>query len=466
MKIGKKKIASKKKKGQVVQLPELRSHAAGIDIGAEELLVAVPPLLDPNPVRKFGAFTPDLIQMAEWLVSLQITTVAMESTGVYWIPLYEVLEAHGIEAYLVNAAHAKNVPGRSTDVSDCQWLQFLHSVGLLRDSFHPPQQIRALRDVRRHRENLVALAAEHILHMQKGLDLMNLQLHGVISDITGVTGMSIVKAILAGERDPKKLALLRDPAVKASAEMIEKSLTGNYQAQHLFIQQQALQAYEYYQHQIFECDEVLRQWIADLPSKIDPRQKPLAPSSNRHKKRQGNEYHFEMREEMYRILGVDLTQVPGIGTSFTAVLVSEVGEDLKQDFASAAAFASWLGFCPAHEISGGKILSRRTRKVKSRLTNAFRMCAQALHKSDSYLGHYYRRMRAKLGAPKAITAAAHKLSRIVYHMLTTKEAYRESVFEGAAERMLKQQQARLLRQVKAMGFVLTRICPATSEVVP
>lgn len=465
-KIPKKKTAEKKKKGQMVQLPQMRSHAAGIDIGAQEIFVAVPPTLGPDPVRKFGAFTPDLIQIAEWLVRLQITTVAMESTGVYWIPLYDVLEAHGMELYLVNAAHAKNVPGRSTDVSDCQWLQFLHSVGLLRDSFHPPQQIRALRDVRRHRENVVAMAAEHILHVQKALDLMNLQLHRVISDITGVTGMRIVKAILGGERDPQKLALLRDPAVRATVEVIQKSLTGNYQPQHLFILQQAVDAYEYYQRQIFNCDELIRRLVAELPSKIDPEQQPLPPSRNHHKKRQGNEYHFEMREEMYRILGVDLTQVPGIGTSFAALLATEVGEDLKQDFACAADFASWLGLCSANDITGGRIVKRGTRKVKSRLADGFRMCAQGLHKSESYLGDYYRRMRARLGAPPAITAAAHKLARIVYHLVTTKEAYDESVFQRADERRLKQQRTKLLRQAKALGYVLTPILPVTSELVP
>jgi transposase len=462
----KKKTESKRKKGQMVQLPELRARAAGIDIGSEEIFVAVPPTFDPEPVRKFGAFTADLLQIAEWLLAHQITTVAMESTGVYWIPLYDVLEERGIEVYLVNAAHAKNVPGRSTDVSDCQWLQFLHSVGLLRDSFHPAQQIRALRDVRRHRENLVAMAAEHILHMQKALDLMNLQLHRVISDLTGVTGMSIVQAILDGERDSKKLALLRDPNIRATPEIIEKSLTGNYQQQHLFILKQALDAYRYYQRQIFDCDEVIKQLISKLPSKIDPQEHPIPPARNRHKKRQGNEYHFDMRGEMYRVYGVDLTQVPSIGTSLVAALYTEIGENLKTDFPAASNFSSWMGFCPAHEISGGKVLSRKTRKVPSRLAQAFRMCAQALNKSQSALGDYYRRMRARLGAPKAITAAAHKLARIVYHMVTTREPYKESIFEQLDEARLKQQKAKLVRQARKMGFLLTPITPTTSAVVP
>ena len=255
----------------------MRTHAAGIDIGAEEIFVAVPPTADDEPVRKFAAFTPDLRKIAEWLVSTEITTVAMESTGVYWIPLYDVLEEHGMEVYLVNAEHSKNVPGRSTDVSDCQWLQFLHSVVLLRDSFHPPQQIRALRDLRRHRENQVAMAAKHILHIQKALDLMNLQLHHVISDITGLTGMRIVNAILKGEKDPKKLALLRDSGIQATAEIIEKSLTGNYQPQHLFILKQAVDGYQYYQRKIFECDEEIKELVAQLPSKIDPEKHPIPP---------------------------------------------------------------------------------------------------------------------------------------------------------------------------------------------
>lgn len=331
--------------------------------------MAVPPQTDPEPVRKFGAFTSDLGQIAEWLLSCGITTVAMESTGVYWIPLYDVLEERGIEVYLVNAAHAKNVPGRATDVSDCQWLQFLHSVGLLRDSFHPPQEIRAVREVRRHRENLVALAAEHIQYMQKALAsdecaVAPRSCNQVISDLTGVTGLAIVQAIVKGERDPNKLALLRDKAIKATPETIiqsltgnyQQSLTGNYQPQHIFILKQALEAYQYYQGQILNCDREIERLVAQLPSQIDPEEHPIPPSPNRPKKRQGNEYHFDMREEMYRTLGVDLTQVPSIGTSLVAVLMTEVGENLK-DFANGAAFASWLGFCPAHEISGGKVLS-------------------------------------------------------------------------------------------------------------
>jgi transposase len=453
----------RKKKGQaILGLPQLHTHAAGMDIGATEIFVAVPAHLDPEPVRRFETFTPDLVAMVKWLQQCGITTVAMESTGVYWIPSFDLLEQHSMQACLVNAEHVKRVPGRGTDFSDCQWLQFLHTVGLLQDSFHPPQQIRALRELRRHRDNQVALAAAHIQHMQKALDLMNLQIHHVISDLTGVTGMAIVDAILKGQHDPAQLATLRDPGIKASPETIQKSLTGNYQPHYIFMLRQARDDYQHYQRQIVACDQEMQGLITRLPARIDPQQHPIPAATNHHKKRQGNEYHFDIRLDLYRNCGVDLTQIPGIGTVTAATVLLEVGPDLHR-FRSAAAFASWMGLCPAHEISGGKVLSRKTRKVKSRLAQAFRLAAQTLARSRSYLGDFYRRCRSRLGAPQAVTAAAHKLSRIVYHMLTTREPYDESVFQRLEGKHQQRQKIDLRRRAKAFGYALVPLPNPSTE---
>jgi transposase len=402
------------------------AHAAGIDVGATEMYVAVPPDRDSQSVRCFATFTSDLLRLADWLKQCGISSVAMESTSVFWIPLFQILEERGFRVCLVNARHVKNVPGRKTDVLDCQWLQYLHSVGLLRASHRPPQTICGLRSIWRHRESLVQIAATHIQHMQKALDQMNLQLHHVISDITGATGLAIVDAILAGQRDPEKLAELRNRQIKASRETVIQSLIGDYRAEHVFVLRQSLTAYRQYQTWITECDRDIEKQLETLETKIDPAEKPLAKSKDRHKPRR-NEARFDLRNHLYRVFGVDLTAVPGISSLTAQVLLTEVGADLTK-FPTASAFASWLGLCPDNRISGGKILSVRTRHVVSRLAAALRMAAQSLHRSQSYLGDYFRRFRARLGTPAAITAAAHKLARILYHLITTREAYSESVF--------------------------------------
>jgi transposase len=349
----------------------------------------------------------------------------MESTGVYWIPFFQILEARGFEVLLVNARHVKNVPGRKSDVSDCQWIQYLLSVGLLRASFRPEQAVCTVRSILRHRDNLVQLAPTHIQHMQKALDQMNLQLHHVISDITGLTGMAIVEAILEGSRDPLALAKLRDPRIKATENMIAKTLVGDYRPEHLFTLRQSLAAYRHYQQLIDACDVEIEQCLASFQSKVDPEQHPLQKSQDRHKPRR-NELRFDLRSHLYRIFGVDLTQIPGINALTAHTLLAEIGSDLSC-FASASAFASWLGLCPDNRISGGKILSVKTRTVKNRAATTLRMAAQSLHRSRSSLGQYYRRMRTKLGTPKAITAAAHKLARIIYYLLTTRKPYEESI---------------------------------------
>jgi transposase len=450
-------MAKKKKvhQNQAV-LPILRPDAAGVDIGATEIYVAVPADRDPQPVRCFPTFTEDLHRLADWLKVCRITTVAMESTSVYWIPLYQILEARGFEVYLVNARYYQNVPGRKTDVSDCQWLQYLHTVGLLRASFRPEQQVCVLRSFLRHRNNLIEIASTHVLHMQKALNPMNLQIHHVLSDLTGRTGLAILDAILAGECDPKVLARLRDPRVKASPETIMKSLVGDYRPEHLFTLRQSLAAYRYYQELVADCDREIEKQLVQFQTQVDVVAKPLPPSKIRRKKGLGHQPNFDLREHLYGILGVDLTAVPGLQVHTIHTLLAEVGPDLS-GFRSASGFASWLGLCPDNNKSGGKILSVRTRKVNSRAALAFRLAANSLHGSKSWLGNYFRRMRTKLGAPKAITAAAHKLARIVYHLLTTREPYDESIYAKYQEQSRGRAAAKLKAQATSLGFQLVPI---------
>ena len=407
----------------------IRPDAAGID-------VAVNSERDPDPVRTFSTFTVELERLAAWLCECGVKTVAMESTGVYWIPLFDILEAHGFEVCLVNAQHVKNVPGRKSDVLDCQWLQYLHSVGLLRASFRPPSQICALRALLRHRHNLIRYAASHVQHMQKSMDQMNLQLHHVLSDITGVSGLRILDAILGGERDPAKLAQLRDHRVRSSQETIVKALTGNYRDEHVFTLRQALEMYRHYQRMIADCDQEIESLFDGLSDKIDPRQQPLA-EPRRKQKRRGNEAHFDLRRHCYRVLGTDLTAVPGLAALTAQAVVAEVGTDFSK-FPNAAAFSSWV---------------------------ALRQAAQSLHSDQSYLGGHHRRMRARLGPAGAVTATAHKLARIIYHLVTTGECYDEGVFARQQERHRKRAEASLRARARGYGLKLVPL-EAPAEAVP
>jgi len=439
----------------LVPTPVLEPNAAGIDIGATEIYIAVPSDRGAQPVRRFATFTEDLVAAADWLQRCGIETAAMESTGVYWIPLFQMLEARGIKVCLVNARYVKNVPGRKSDVSDCQWLQYLHAVGLLRASFRPEQQICAVRSLMRYRESLVQMAAVHLQHMQKALDQMNLQLHHVISDLSGTTGMAILDAILAGERDPLKLAQLRDGRIKASETTIAKSLMGDYRREHLFTLRQSMVAYRNYQKQMSEIDVEIEQMLVEFSDGAGPDAPALPQPKDRHKPRR-NDLRFDLRTQLYRIFGVDLTAIPGINAMTAYVLLSEVGRDLS-GFRNAAAFASWLGLCPGNRVSGGKVLSSRTRSVNHRLAHALRMAAQSLFRSQSWLGQYFRRMRAKLGAPKSITAAAHKLARILFHILTTGQAYDETVFAQQEAQNHQRMQQKLRKQARLFGFQLVEI---------
>ena len=374
----------------------LNLNAAGVDIGATEIFIAVPGDRDPQPVRHFSTFTEDLHAAAAWLKACHIETVAMESTGVYWIPLFQILEARGFKVFLVNAHHVKNVPGRKSDVSDCQWLQYLHSVGLLRGSFRPEQAVCSVRSILRHRDGLVQMASSHVQHMQKALDQMNLQLHHVISDIARLTGIAILEAILAGERNPHTLAALRDRRIKASADTIAKSLVGDYRREHVFTLRQSLAAFRHYQELIAACDREIAQSLEEFESKLDPPPGSTSLSKDGSKPKT-SEPGFDLQTHLHRIFGLDLSQVPGINVLTTQTLLAEIGPDFSH-FANGPALTSWLGLCPDNRISAGKVLSVKTRKVKNRAATALRMAAHSLHHSQSFLGHFYRRMRAKLGA--------------------------------------------------------------------
>lgn len=451
------KKGSKQKRANNAALPILRPNAAGIDIGATEIFVAVPVDRAIENVRSFPTFTQDLYSLADWLTACGIKTVAMESTGVYWIPLFQILEDRGFEVCLVNARHVKNVPGRRTDVADCQWLQFLHSVGLLRASYRPDQEVCAIRSLLRHRESLVQMAATHVNHMQKALGQMNLQLHHVISDITGLTGLAIIDAILGGERDPVVLARLRHERIKASEEVIAKSLVGDYRAEHLFTLRQSVRAYRSYQTLIDDCDAEIRRCLDEFKPPTE-----AAGTERADPKGKGQSNGGVLRNELKRVFGVDLTRIPGIRTGIAQTLFGEIGPDFTK-FRSASAFASWMGLCPDNDISGGKVLWVGTRKVKCRAATALRMAAQSLHHSKSGLGDFYRRMRAKLGAPKAITAAAHKLARIIFHLVTTRQEFDDSRFAADQLRYERRQEAKLRSKAKALGF---QLIPVEPEVVP
>ncbi len=430
-----------------VTMPILHPHAGGIDVGATEIYVCVPLDRDPQPIRRFGTFTEDLHALADWLTQCGVTSVAMESTGVYWIPLYQLLEVRGLAVCLVNARHVKNVPGRKTDVQDCQWLQSLHSVGRLRASFRPPETVCAVRSLLRHRATLIQLAATHTQHRQKALNQMNLQLPHVLSDVTGVTGLASLDAILAGERDPQVLARHREGRIKASRETIAKALVGDYRPEHLFTLRQSLVSYRHSQCLIAECDGEVETLLGTFASQIDP-----AARRTPHRKTP----RFDLRAELYRVLGTDLTQVPGLQTPTVHTLFAELGADLSA-FPSGQHFASWLGLCPDNRISGGKILSVQTRHVKHRVAQALRLAAQSLSRSQSVLGRFFRRMRAKLGAPKAITATAHKLARIVYHLITTRQPYQESRLAAADAAHRRHSESRLRAQARALGFQLVPV---------
>ena len=435
-------------------LPVLHPNAAGIDVGARQLFVAVPPDADPKPIRTFATFTDDLLALRDWLKQCRVSTVAMESTGVYWIPLFQILESSGIEVCLVNARHCKNLPGRKTDVSDCQWLQYLHSVGLLRGSFRPPEAVCAVRSLLRHREGLVRDAARCVHHLHKALTQMNVQLQHVISDLTGVTGLAILEAILQGQRDPVVLAKLKDHRIQASTDTIAKSLRGDWRPEHLFVLAQVYASWQHQQTHISAVDAEIARLLAAFDTRPAAAQAPLPPPKTSHRRPQKNEPQFAARAELYRTIGVDLTQVPAIQTSTALVLLGELGRDFADRFPSAKHFASWLGLCPDNRITGGKIMNSSTRDVRNRAATALRLAAQGLWNAKNYFGDLYRRWKARLGTPKAITAMAHKLARILWHLFKYRQAFDPEVFRKAEQTMAKKKRQRLENQAAALGLKL------------
>jgi transposase len=438
----------------------VHAHAAGIDIGVSEIYVAVPSAADPQPVRHFASYTPDLVQLAEWLERCGVTTVAMESTGVYWVPLYELLDARGLEVYLVNSRPLKRAPGRKSDVADCQWLQQLHTVGMLQNSFRPAAEIAALRAVVRQRETQVRYRSMHIQHMQKALHLMNLQLTQVLSDITGVTGLRILRSIVAGERNPKQLAQLRSAQCAKSQSEIEKALTGSYAPEHLFALAQALAAYDFYEAQIAACDAQLEQMYAQLPPPpAVETDDPPPPPKRRQAKPRKNQAHFDLATALYQATGVDLTAIDGLDALSVQTVLSEIGTDMSR-WPSVKHFTSWLGLAPKQEKSGGKVLRTYRPKTQQPAATALRLAAQALARSQSALGAFYRRLRAKHGPAKANVATAHKLARIIYSMLKHRRAYFDP---GPAhyEQQFRERTLRTLQRKAAdLGMALVPSSPA------
>jgi len=432
-------------------LSPVHPAAAAIDIGATIHVAAVGPDRDKEPVRTFQTFTDDLHRLADWFTACGIKTIVMESTGVYWIPVYEILEQRGFEVLVVNARDAKHVPGRKTDVSDAQWLQRLHEYGLLRASFRPQAEMAGLRAYLRQRERLLDYAAAHIQHMQKALTQMNLQLHHVISDITGVTGMQIIRAIVAGERDPDVLASYRDRRCHASAETVRQALVGNDREEHIFALTQALELYEVYQTKVLACDEKIEAILKRLKQSAAPpiNELPVA----RHRTRQPNAPAFEVRDALHAILGVDLTQIHGLGPYLALKLVGECGTNLAA-WPSAKHFTSWLALAPHNKISGGKVLSSRTRRTSNRAASLLRLAAIAVGRTDTALGAFYRRLSARVGKAKAITATARKIAVLFYNSLRHGMAYADPGAGYYEDRYRQRVLSNLQRRAKSLGFVL------------
>jgi transposase len=435
-------------------LEVVHPDAAGIDVGNESHYVAVRPDRDPEPVQRFACFTADLYRMAEWLRSCGVKTVAMQSTGVYWIPLYDILEEFGFEIFLVNARHTKNLPGRKSDVQESQWLLKLHTHGLLNNSFQPPSDIRVLRTYWRVRAEHATGLSTCIQRMQKALTQMNIQLANVISDLSGKTGQAIIRAILNGERDPHKLAELSDRRIQATKEEIAKSLHGNWRPELLFIVQQQLEMYEAFQRRIAECDQQLREHLARFATAPSISVDSSNPPQSKKSKRYRYMPQFPLSNELMRISGVDLTQIDGVDAMTAQTLISEVGLDMSR-WKTESHFASWLGLCPDNRISGDKVLSRGTRRVINRAATALRIAATTLIKSKTYLGAQYRRLRTKLGAPKAVTAMAHRLARLVYRMLKYGQNYVDKGAEYYEQRSRQQQVDFVKKKAAQLGLQVT-----------
>ena len=441
--------------------PQTNPDAAGLDIGAKEIVAAVPPARDPQAsVRTFSSFTDGIHALREWLLGCGIRTVALESTGNYWITTYAVLEDAGLEVCLVNARHIKAVPGKKTDVYDAQWLQQLHAAGLLRKSFRPKGDIVCLRYLMRHRNELIMQSGQQVQLMQKVLTEMNLHIHHVFSDVDGESAQRIISAILAGERDAEKLAALRDPRCRSPREKIVRALQGDYRAEYLFVLRQCQQRWQQLCAAVRECD----QQIATLTSAIVGETEQPCPSAPRAQRliQKNTPLALPIYEEAWRFFGVDLSAVPGISSGVLCILMSELGtaNHIREAFPSMGAFSSWLGLCPDNRITGGRVLRARTRKIVNRVSNILRLAAHALGRANNRMGEYCRRMKGRLGKAEGITAVAHKLARIIYSMITTGRAYDEAhafqLTPAAQARRLQH----LQKQAEALGL---KLLPASTS---
>jgi transposase len=425
-------------------------NAAGIDIGGSSHFVAVPPDRDDEPVREFPSFTADLNALADWLKACHIDIVAMESTGVYWIALFELLESRGFTVLLVNARHVKNVSGRKSDVLDCQWLQQLMTYGLLRGAFRPTDQVCVLRSLWRQRSMLIRNQARDVQHMQKALTQMNIQLANVISDVAGKTGQTILRAIVGGERDGHVLGSMKNKGIRASVEEIAKSLEGNWRAEHLFALKQALSAFDFVGTQLTECDQEIERQLQTLQAHDGEPGKPKRYGRAR------NAPKFDLRTRLFKMCGVDLTRIDGIDVTTALAVVSETGGDMSR-FPSAGHFASWLGLCPGTKITGGKVLSSKTKRCVNRAAQALRLAAAGLRPSKSALGAYFRRMCSRMDKPKAVTAAAHKLARRIYTLLTKGEEYTDQGQDYYEERYRERSLRQLSKRAEKLGMTLVAV---------
>jgi transposase len=443
-------------------LERINLDVAGIDCGSAEHFVAVPVGRDPDPVQSFRTFTGDLHRLADWLEACGVRSVAMEATGVYWIPLYEILEARGFKVLLVNARHVKNVAGRKSDVLDCEWLRELHSVGLLRASFRPAEAITALRGYIRHRDTLVQAMSSTIQRMQKALVQMNVQLPQVITDITGTTGLAILHDIVAGRTDPRQLVLHRDPRCHASPEQFVTALTGNYRPEHVFALKQNLALFEYYQGMLSECDAAIEGHLQTLTAQMEP---PTTPRPPRRTKPQSNgkEPRFDIRGYLYRLTGTDLSQIDGIGPYQALRLISEIGTDMGR-WPTDQHFTAWLTLAPQNKISGGRLLSSRTPASANRAAAMLRMAAMSLARTQTALGAFYRRLAARIGKAKAITATARKVAILVYRMLKGEIQYEDPGPDAYDARQRNRLVRGLRKRAQALGFTLVAI--DTGELLP
>ena len=438
-------------------LERLHPHAAGIDCGSAEHFVAVPPDRDPTPVQSFPTFTGDLHRLADWLTACRITHVAMEATGVYWIPIFEILDTRGFQVILVNARHVKNLPGRKSDVSDCEWLRDLHILGLLRGSFRPTDGIVALRGYLRHRTTLIESAGALVQRMQKALVQMNVQLPLVVSDITGLTGLRILRDIVAGQRDPQQLARHRNYRCHASEAELVAALTGNYRPEHLFALQQNLELFDFYQRQLAACDDAVEVHLAQLAATTTP-----MPAARRRQKPRDNEPRFDVRTPLHVLTGVDLSQIDGIGPYNALRLLSEIGADMTR-WPTEKHFTSWLTLAPQNKVSGGRLLSSRTQPSANRAAAILRLAAANLSRTQTALGAFFRRIAFRIGKAKAVTATARKLAILVYRTLKDRLVYADPGADAYDAKDRTRVVRRLRQRAEHLGFGLVNL--STGEVV-